>query len=100
MNYRSCWLCVAALCFAVPDVGARGPWRANEGNTSGWQFMTPVERIEHQATIRNFRDYDECQAYRERHHQQMAERAAAAGKTLHPGGRDFCAHLRRDLPGE
>jgi hypothetical protein len=26
---------------------ARGPVRASEGNTRGWQLMTPEERIEH-----------------------------------------------------
>ena len=72
---------------------ARGPWRASEGNSAGWQFMSPEERIEHQARIRGFRTYDDCQAYRQQHHALMEERARAAGQTLRHG-RDFCAHLR------
>ena len=72
-----------------------GPWRADEGNTRGWMFMSPKERIEHQAKIRSFGNYDDCHAYQVAHHQLMQERAAREGQTLPEHGRDVCAHLRR-----
>lgn len=72
---------------------ARGPWRASEGNTSGWHFMSPEERIAHQTRIRSFRSFAECQAYREEHHALMAARAREQGLRLPAGRRDFCAHL-------
>jgi hypothetical protein len=94
MRTRSGGIVLLILAFFLAgSVHARGPWRASEGNTSGWQFMTPEERIEHQARIRSFRNYEDCVAYRRQHHQQMAERARAQGETLRPGRRDVCAHL-------
>ena len=75
---------------------ARGPWRASEANTAGWQLMSPEERIEHQATIRGFDDYAACLAYQREHHREMAARAAARGLRLPETPRDFCAHLRPD----
>ncbi len=72
---------------------AFGPWRANEGNTRGWQLMTPKERIEHQAKIRSFTRYDECHAYQVAHHRLMEERAEGMGLSPPRGGHDFCAHL-------
>lgn len=72
---------------------AGGPWRASEGNTRGWQLMSPEERIEHQRRVRSFATLDECRTYQRRHHQLMEERARQQGKAL-PGGRqDICAHL-------
>ena len=88
----------ACLVAACGMAFARGPWRASEGNTSGWELMSPDERIAHQATIRGIKTYDECSAYRERHHRLMAERAQAAGKTLGHGRRDFCSHLAPEAP--
>lgn len=79
------------------DAWARGPWRANEGNTPGWHFMTPAERIEHQARIRGFKTYEECRLYQDAHHQLIVQRARAAGREA-GGGRDFCAHLHAE-PG-
>lgn len=81
------------LC-SVAAADAGGPWRASPSNTRGWQLMTPEERIEHQARVRGFTDYDACQAYRTRHHDLMAERARQGGLTLPDGGRDFCDHLK------
>lgn len=73
---------------------AAGPWRASPSNTQGWQLMTPEERIEHQARVRGFTDYDACEAYRLRHHALMAERARSRDLALPEDGRDFCAHLK------
>lgn len=82
-----------ALLFAVAPAHATGPWRADPSNTRGWQLMTPQERIEHQARVRSFTDYDACEAYRERHHDLMTERARQRGLSLPGGGQDFCDHL-------
>lgn len=87
------WLWLALAFFLAGPAAARGPWRASESNTSGWQYMTPEERIAHQARIRGFTNYADCLAYRQAHHQQMAERAQARGEVLTPGRRDVCAHL-------
>lgn len=82
-----------SLMLATPTF-ARGPWRADALNTPGWQLMTPEERIEHQATVRSFTSYDECQVYQASHHQLMEERAKQRNVTLLAGGWDFCTHLK------
>jgi hypothetical protein len=89
--------CVAVFGLFVPGEGAwaQGPWRASRDNTPGWQLMTPAERVEHQARIRSFSNYDECAAYRHEHRRLILERAQAAGKIPGMGRRDFCAHLPR-----
>jgi hypothetical protein len=74
--------------------GATGPWRADESNTRGWQFMTTEERLAHQARIRAFKSYDECRDYQVEHHRAMEARARTHGRTLAPGLRDFCEHLK------
>lgn len=82
------------LLICVGTAGVAGPWRASEGNTSGWALMTPKERLEHQAAVRAFTNLAECRAYQLRHHAQMEARARAGGQTLQPGRRDICEHLR------
>lgn len=83
----------ALLLLPAGDALARGPWRASEDNTRGWQLMSPEERIEHQAKIRGFRKYDECHAYQLEHHRRMAERAIQRGVRLQQRQRDICADL-------
>jgi hypothetical protein len=56
--------------------------------------MTPEERIDHQARVRSFTDYDACETYRAHHHELMTERARQRGVPLPEGGKDFCDHLR------
>jgi hypothetical protein len=74
---------------------ARGPWTANQGNTWGWQLMTPEERIEHQNKMRSFKTYDECKAYQEEHHKQMEARAKEKGVTMPPmGPRYGCDNMK------
>lgn len=82
------------LLMGVGTASAAGPWRASEGNTSGWALMTPKERLEHQATVRAFTSLADCRAYQLLHHGQMEARARAIGQTLQPGRRDICEHLR------
>jgi len=73
---------------------ARGPWRASEANTRGWELMSPEERIEHQTRIRGFTTLEECRRYQVSHHQLMEERARLRGVSLPGGGKDVCAHLK------
>jgi Tfp pilus assembly protein PilN len=95
MGTRVIGLLVSALLAALVAPGwARGPWRASEANTRGWQLMTPTERIEHQSRIRSFTSYEECRAYQLSHHQLMERRARQMNKVLPGGGRNFCEHLR------
>jgi hypothetical protein len=88
---------LGVIIFVGGPAGAAGPWRADEGNTRGWQLMSPQERIEHQARVRGFTDYQACQAYRAQHHQEMVERATKRGLSLPTSGRDICDHLKPQL---
>jgi hypothetical protein len=75
---------------------ARGPWGANQGNTAGWQIMTPEERTEHQNKMRSFKTYDECKAYQQEHHTQMEARAKEKGVTLPVMGRRYgCDNMKK-----
>jgi hypothetical protein len=56
-------LVVLSMFLLAGPAHAQGPWRASETNARGWQFMTPEERIEHQAKVRGFRTYEECRTY-------------------------------------
>lgn len=85
----------ASVAMAPASALGAGPWRADAGNTRGWQFMTPEERLAHQATIRAFDSYSACRAYQADHHRAMEERAKQQGRDLAPEQRDFCAHLKR-----
>lgn len=78
----------------VMTAWARGPWRAGAENTTGWQFMTPEERIEHQRRIRGFETFEACAAYQAEHHALMAERARRAGVELQEGRHGACEQLK------
>lgn len=54
-------------------------WTVNQGNTAGWQLMTPAERTEHQIKLRSFNDYNACKEYVDDHHKKMEERAKEKG---------------------
>lgn len=97
MQKRFVTTLVLAL-FLIGTASARGPWRASEGNTRGWQLMTPEERIEHQIRIRGFSTLEECRSYQVGHHQLMEERARQRGKALPGGGQDICEHLKPAKP--
>jgi hypothetical protein len=89
-------LALLLLLSSVGTASVAGPLRVSERNTSGWAYMTPKERLEHQATVRAFTDYDACRAYQLQHHEAMEARAQASGQTLKPASerRDLCEHLR------
>lgn len=72
-----------------------GPWHAAKDNTSGWYYMTPDERIEHQRRMRSFESYEACKAYQAEHHAQMAARARQQGVELQPRPGAGCEQLRR-----
>jgi hypothetical protein len=95
---RSAFLITVILLGTVTSAHAAGPWRADERNTRGWDLMTPQERIDHQARVRGFTDYQSCQAYRTQHHGLMAERARQRGLNLPESGRDFCDRLKPTRP--
>jgi len=82
----------------IGNASARGPWRASEANTRGWQLMSPEERVEHQSRIRSFTTLDECRSYQLSHHQLMEERARQRGMALPGGGQDICEHLKPAKP--
>jgi hypothetical protein len=86
-------LLVAGMLAIASAVPARGPVRASEANTRGWQLMTPKERLEHQSRIRGFGTLEACRAYQREHHALMAARARDRGLPMPGGGRDICAHL-------
>jgi len=95
MRHRGTALLIAIIMLAGGGtLATAGPWRADEGNTRGWDLMTPQERIEHQARMRGFTDYQACQTYRTQHHQEMAERARQRGLSLPTSGRDVCERLK------
>ncbi len=84
----------AILGASVPAL-AMGPWASNQGNTWGWQLMTPAERAEHQAKMRSFTTYDECKVYQEEHHKQMEARAKEKGLTLPAVGSGYgCDNMK------
>ena len=94
------FLAVAILLLQTGTALARGPWRASESNTRGWQLMSPEEHIKHQARIRSFSTLADCESYRTEHHREMQARAAQQGTALAGGGRDFCQHLRSAPPAD
>lgn len=68
---------------------------AGPDHTPGWSMMTPQERSEHQARMQGMKTPENCRAYRDAHHQQMAEHAKAqGGKPLPPPRHDGCAGMK------
>ena len=63
--------------------------------TPGWSMMTPEERKEHQARMSAMTGHDDCRAYMDKHHEQMAARAKEKGRTMPAKPRrDACAGLK------
>ena len=92
---------ITALVIGLLLIGtssARGPWRASESNTRGWQLMSPEERIKKKTKIRSFTKLEECRSYQVSHHQLMEERAQQRGLALAGSGRDICDHLKTEKP--
>jgi hypothetical protein len=81
-----------------PGAGpGKGPgWRFNADTTPGWSLMTNEERVAHRQGMLATKTYDECKAYQDAHHRQMAERAKAKGATIPDAPRrDICDRMKR-----
>lgn len=76
--------------------GGRGAARWGSDYTPGWALMTQQERNEHRERMRSMKSYEECNAYQQQHHEQMAERAKErGGKALAQPRRDACGGLKK-----
>jgi hypothetical protein len=65
-------------------------------DTPGWGMMTAQERRAHRDRMRSFRTYQECAAYRDQQHSEMAARAAQRRAAVPAAPRrDICAGLPR-----
>lgn len=80
----------------LPLLASAAPWRAHEGNSPGWRWLTPPERIEHQRRLRGFETLAECKAYLETHHALLVERARQAGERFVAHSPDTCDRLRTE----
>jgi hypothetical protein len=69
-------LTVAVAAIAFDPVLAAGPWRAHAGNTTGWNEMTPNERMEHQRGLRSSGSYDACLLYEGQQRLRVQKRGA------------------------
>jgi len=76
--------------------GGRGPGaRAGADYTPGWAMMTTAERTEHMNRMGSMKTVDECKAYVQKHHEEMASRAKEKGaKVVAQPRRDPCAGLK------
>ncbi len=76
--------------------GGRGAARWGSDFTPGWTLMNQQERNEHRDRMHSMKTYEECKAYQERHHDQMAARTKErGGKALAQPRRDACAGLKK-----
>jgi hypothetical protein len=76
--------------------GGRGAARWGTDYTPGWSLMTRQERNAHRDRMRSMTTYEECQAYRDQHHEKMLARAEERGiKALVQPRRDPCIGLKK-----
>lgn len=89
----------AADCPAGPR-GGMAPSRAwGRDYMSGWSMMSRQERQEHHDKLRSMKDYDECKAYMDKHHDEMVARARKEGRSQPARPRrDACAALKPAKP--
>lgn len=76
---------------------ARGGGRGmayNQGNTRGWELMTPEERTTFQKQMRAVKTYDECVAVQTEHRGAMEVRAKEKGVTLQVPRKNVCDNLK------
>lgn len=87
---------LAAALSLLPLLAAAGPWRAHEGNSPGWRWLSPAERVEHQRRLRGFTTLADCKAYLAQHHALIAERARRSGQAFTPHRPDTCDRLQAE----
>lgn len=76
--------------------GGRGAARYGSDYPPGWALMSQQERNEHRDRMRSMKTYEECKAYQDQHHEQMAARAKErGGKALAQPRRDACGSLKK-----
>jgi hypothetical protein len=76
--------------------GGRGAALWGSDYTPGWTLMSQQERNEHRDRMRSMKTYEECKAYQDQHHEQMAARAKEhGGKALAQPRRDACGNLKK-----
>ena len=76
--------------------GGRGPGaRAGADDTPGWAMMSPAERTEHINRMGSMKTLDDCKAYVQKHHEEMAARLKDKGAKVYAKPRlDPCAGLK------
>ena len=79
--------------------GAQGPrggrgMAYNQGNTRGWELMTPEERSTFQQQMRAVKTFDECIALQTEHRGAMEVRAKERGATLQTPRKNVCENLK------
>ncbi|MEQ8860525.1 MAG: hypothetical protein RIC56_17935 [Pseudomonadales bacterium] len=72
---------------AAPQPAAQHTEQSTREQVSGWQLMTPEERLEMQARMRSATTAEERTRIRAEHHQQMQARAMERGVELSDGPR-------------
>jgi hypothetical protein len=83
---------------SAPGMGMGGMHgqRMNRDNTYGWSLMSRAERQAHHDKMVGMKTHEECRAYMDQHHAQMAERAKARGRAMpHEPRHDACAPLKK-----
>jgi len=79
-----------------PGRGAMMGGRFGNGVTPGWSMMSAEERTAHRNAMRDMKNYDDCVAYRDKHHEAMQARAKEKGVTPPAAPRrDVCAALKK-----
>lgn len=90
--------CMAASGASAPAAGCGGGGphaRWGKDFTPGWPMMTPEERQAHRERLASFKTYEDCKAYVQQHHDEMAARAKERGRPVPAAPRrDACAPLK------
>jgi hypothetical protein len=76
--------------------GRHGPMALSGTDfTPGWSMMTSTERAAHRGRMASMKTYDECRAYVDKTHEEMAARAKEkGGQPLAAPRHDGCAGLK------
>ncbi|MEW6707074.1 MAG: hypothetical protein AB1430_19680 [Pseudomonadota bacterium] len=75
--------------------GMMGGGRWGRDYTPGWAMMSAEERNAHRQQMGAFKSYEECKAYMDQHHDDMAARAKERGIAMPAKPRrDACAGLK------